>query len=437
MSGLGKRQLMAVAVAACVALAGCGGGSEDPEDSSGGTVELTFTNWISAEEPTIPAYQAMIAGFEKKYPNVKVKTSSLPFNQVKDQLLVSSAGGQAPDVAQIKQEWLPAVDTIGAAGSLDAFLSEDTLKDFYPNLVKEPAPRGGQSAPWAPSVVELYYNKTLLKQAGYDGSAPKSWNEMLEMAGKVAALGKNAQGGKAYGIGVSDKKLEGAGYFLLPWLWNNRGGDVLDANGNVVFNSPENVQTLETVASLLNDGVAPAGVEIKDLRNLFAQGQLGFYFDIEAAIGIHDKASPKGQEFRKEYGIAPVPGENGKPGRTFYTQHDLVAFKSSKHPQEAGQLIDFLSGPEGMAIYNANGGFKLPARQSVASIDYYESDTGKVLEPFLAGLPDSSALPATNQNFTTAMEALATAIARVENGEPAAEVVASTHTTLQSAYEVK
>lgn len=438
-----RRISITVCFAALLALAGCGtgAGSEDSDtDAAGSTeqveeqVELTFTNWISAEEPTIPAYEAMIAGFEEKHPGISVTTTSLPFNQIKDSLLVSASGGEPPDVAQIKEEWLPSLDAIGAVAQLDSVLPEETLQDYYPNLVTGATMDGAlKAAPWAPSVVALYYNTALLQRAGFDGSPPTSWDEMIDMARAVAELDTTAQGNEVYGIGISDKKLEGAGYFLLPWLWN-QGGDLLDENGEVVFDSEENVEAMSQIGELLSTGVAPVGVEIKDLRTLFAQGQLGFYFDIEAAVGIHDTASPKGEAFRQDYGVAAVPGEDGSPGRTFYTQHDLVVFEGSEHPEEAALLVDYLTGPEGLEIYNANGGFKLPARESSSRLDFYSSAEAEVLDPFLAALPDAVALPATNDQFTTAMETLADSIARVKNGEPAEEVVSSTAVALQQAY---
>lgn len=426
--------LGAAALVASVVTGGCGSNAAN-ENAADGKVELNFTNWISSEQATIPAYNAMVAEFEKKNPNIKIKTTTLPFNQIKDQLLVAAAGGRAPDVAQVKQEWVPSLQATKVLAPADKALGEATMKDFYPSLLRKDQGTGETvSVPWAPSVVQLYYNKKLLQKAGAGTQPPATWTQMLQMSRKVAALGKNEQGNQVYGVGISDKKLEGAGYFLLPWLWN-QGGELLTDGGAVAFNSPQNVAALTEIGRLFREKIAPAGVEIKDLRNLFAQGQLGFYLDIEAAVGIHDKASPQGAKFRADYGVAALPGQTAGRGRTFYTQHDLVLFKNSKHPKEAAAFVDFLSGPEGLRVYNANKGFKLPGRESAAKIEFYSTPESEVLKPFIAALPSAEPLPATNAKFTTAMESLASAVTRVQIGENPQSVVQGTADVLSKAYQ--
>jgi multiple sugar transport system substrate-binding protein len=69
--------------------------------------QLTWATWAIAEEALKPTYMAMITTFMKDHPDVKIKPVTYPYAQYLDQLIISAASGNAPDIAHIKSEWLP------------------------------------------------------------------------------------------------------------------------------------------------------------------------------------------------------------------------------------------------------------------------------------------------------------------------------------------
>jgi multiple sugar transport system substrate-binding protein len=397
-------------------------------------VELTFANWMSTEDATKPAYEAMIAAFEAKYPNISVTTVGYPFNQMRDQLLVSAAGGTPPDVAQVHSLWIAPLADANLLQPLEGLLDQATLDDYYPTLLNGKRYNGDLLAvSWAPSPIILYYNKALLEKAGV--AVPQTWDELLTAARAVATLGNDAGGNKIYGLGISSKKLAGAGYFFLPFLWN-RGAELVDADGKVVLDSPEAVTAFSEVAGLFKDEITPSGVEIKDLRNLFAQGQLGFHFDGEFGVGIFNGLSPKGAAFADDYGIMQVPGNGGSPGQTFMVEHNLAVFKDAPHANEAKLLIEFLTSAEGLAIYNANNGNKLPARTSAANLPFYKEPQNAFMSNFITAVASARPLPAQNAQFSAAMETLSEAIQRVGiTGEEPAAVVKDTAAKIATLYK--
>jgi multiple sugar transport system substrate-binding protein len=423
-----SRSLFALFATVLLTLAACGttapsapstnapAASTNAPPASEAPVTLTFANWISTEDATKPAYEAMIAAFEAKYPNISVTTVGYPFNQMRDQLLVSAAGGTPPDVAQLHSLWVAPLADAGLLRPLNGFLDQAVLDNYYPALLDGKRYNGDLLAvSWAPSPIMVYYNKTLLRE--------------------VSQLGTDTSGNRIYGLGISSKKLVGAGYFFLPFLWNH-GAELVNDQGQVVLDSPEAITAFEETAGLFKDQVTPAGVEIKDLRNLFAQGQLGFHFDGEFGVGIFKGLSPKGEGFANEYGIMPVPGSNGKPGQTFMIEHNLGVFKDAAHPEEAKLLIDFLTGPEGLAIYNQYGGNKLPARISAASLPFYQEPQNAFMGNFISALATARPLPAQNAQFGSAMETLAEAVQRVGiTGEAPATVVKDTAAAITTLYQ--
>lgn len=405
-----------------------------PAAADAAPVNLTFANWISTEDSTKPAYDAMIAAFEAKYPNITVTTVGYPFNQMRDQLLVSSAGGSPPDVAQVHSLWIAPLAEASLLRPLEGLLAAETLNDYYPALLEGKRYNGDLLAvSWAPSPIIVYYNKTLLEQAGVE--VPQTWDELIAAARAVADLGVDANGNTIYGLGIASQKLAGAGYFFLPFLWNN-GAELVNDQGQIVLDSPEAVSAFSEVADLFADEVSPAGVEIRDLRNLFAQGQMGFHFDGEFGVGIFSGLSPKGAAFADEYGIMQMPGNGSTPGQTFMIEHNLAVFQDAAHPEEARLLIEFLTSAEGLSIYNANNGNKLPARTSAAEIAFYEQPENAFMNNFITALGTARPLPAQNAQFGSAMETLAEAVQRVGIvGEEPATVVRDTAATISELYK--
>jgi multiple sugar transport system substrate-binding protein len=319
----------------------------------------------------------------------------------------------------------------------------EPLNDLLPNLDKWPAAsKDGwtydgnlMAVTWTPSPVVLYYNKVLLEKAGFT-EAPKTWDEVLTMARAVAKLGKDEAGNQIYGFGISSKKLPGAGYFALPFL-NAYGGKFVDDNGNVVVDSPENVKAFTEMKALFDEGVSPEGLEIRDLRNLFATGTMGFHMDIEAGIGIFAGLSAKGKDFANDYGIVVVPGATpDKGGESILIEHNLVIYKDSERKEEAALFIDYLTGPEGIQTYNDAGNVKLPIRSDTAEIEFYQRPGNAFMQVFIDQLANARPLPAQSSAFLGAMEELANAIQRISvNNEDPATTLKETQATIQGLYK--
>lgn len=414
-----------------------GGEVSKPEESSGAAdpVTLTFVNWGSAEDSTKPAFDAMCEDFTKKNPNITIEQVAYPYNSIKDQLLIMSSGGNPPDVAQVKAEWVVSLYNAGVLADLNSLLSKETIDDFYGGLLAGATYDGKVcAAPWAPSPILMYYNKTLMQKAGYS-EPPKTWAEMIKQAEKITALGSDENGNKIYGWGVSAKKLVGTGYFFLVNMWQN-GGEFLDDSGTVVLNSEGNVKAFTEIRDMVKNGVVPEGLEIKELRNLFAQGQMGFMFDMEASFAVFNSGSPKGDEFEKEYAATFIPGITAdEKGKTIAIEHQLCVFENSPNKEFAAAFVDYLTGKDGMSVYNDYVS-KLPARKSVESLEYYQKEENAKLAPFMESLSFAKSLPASNENFSFAMEEIAGAIQRVtmNNEEPAA-VVKDLDAAVREKYE--
>ena len=121
------------------------------------------------------------------------------YDAVNTSLLTRIAAQDAPDVAQVSNQWVATYYEMGGLLPLDEYMSAETLADFYPGTMSGTNIDGHQySATWITQPFALYCNSDLLAAAGYDHT-PTTWDELIEMSYAVAALGKNADGNTVYG----------------------------------------------------------------------------------------------------------------------------------------------------------------------------------------------------------------------------------------------
>jgi multiple sugar transport system substrate-binding protein len=398
-------------------------------------VTLDFVNWIGSEEATSDDLAAMIAAFEAANPNIRINNQPTPFNQSLETLLTRSLGGDAPDVSMAHVTWVAPLAEAGVLAPLDDLLPNQD--DYLVGMLDSQTIDGSLVAvPWASSPVLMYTNMELLEQAGYN-APPQTWDEMIEMAYAVKDLGTGADGGQLYGLGISGAEIAGAGYFLLPYIWYH-GGEFQGEDGSIVLDSPGTVAAFTEIQALYQDGVTPQGVEIRNLRELFAQGRIAFHWDIESMVGTFAALSPRGEDFRDAYEIVLIPGATPEePAPTISIFHTLVIYEDTPYKEQAAAFIDFLTGPEGLAVYNEYGGNKLAVRTSSGAIEFYSQPENAFLDVFLQAIEGPArSLPAKSSAFLEAMVAIATANQRVGlNNEDPATVVADLQAEVASLYD--
>src|SRR4051794_31074361 len=106
--------IMVLAVAALIALAGCGSSSNSSSSTSSSGSKTTAANsnvkgnisivgiWVAQEQKN---FQRVVAAFNKQYPNVKVKYNPAGDN-TPTVLSTALAGGRPPDLASVGQPGL-------------------------------------------------------------------------------------------------------------------------------------------------------------------------------------------------------------------------------------------------------------------------------------------------------------------------------------------
>jgi multiple sugar transport system substrate-binding protein len=303
--GRGRTRLAAVVLAAAsLAVAACGGSSGSGGGGSAGNAEKATLTFVNAQDPG--TFDKVIAGFHKKYPDIKIKQEVVPFDDlnttVQSRLQSKDSG---IDLYDVDEPRLAAFASRGYLLDLSDLVAQahGTISDTALNATKFD---GKQYAmPRWTSTQLLFYNRALLKKAGvpFPGTDPSSrmtWED-------VTTAGKKAQSaGAKWGLTFDQVDR----YYQLQPLPESLGaGPGLTGKGLLkpdVTNAGW-VKAFSWYGSTFDSGLSPRGITAEQTSPLFASGNTAFY-----AGGPWN--APAFQEAKVDFGVAPYPMfAGGKP----------------------------------------------------------------------------------------------------------------------------
>jgi len=309
--------------------------------------------------------------FMKQHPDIGVIYEASPANwqEISGKIFAEFASGDAPDVL----EGVAGLAERGLLLDLDPLIARDSkeidFSDFYEPSV-EPSPlddrRYGLPV-YGMLIVVLFYNKDLFDSAGIPyPDASWTWQTFVDAA-KRLTLDTDGDGyTDVYGCNVFLTSVSGQG----PIMWSY-GCDYLNREMNkVTVNCPECVEAFQMLYDLRwKHNVLPRvseGREGAPTLMLFSAGR--FAMEVTHAALIRDLRAA-GHKIR--WDVAPVP--KGPRGRaTRFGSYPLSIASTTKHPEEAWELLKFLASPFAMRTRLRMGSAAFtPARRSVAeSPDY-------------------------------------------------------------------
>ncbi|MBN1172735.1 MAG: extracellular solute-binding protein [Micromonosporaceae bacterium] len=202
-----QRRFWPVALAATLAVTGCGSATGSSNaGSGGGTDTLVVWDWKSSDKVTAKYVQQAKADFAKKHPDIRVDFVAQPYEQYYTLLGAAIQSGKGPDVimfnggGQIR-------DRVDALLPLDRYLDEDTKRlagwdAFGKDGKTYAAPVTLQGHP-------IYYNKAIYKKAGLDpDNPPTTWDAFVSNCTTIT----KATGASC--ISVGNKEGYGIQFFL-------------------------------------------------------------------------------------------------------------------------------------------------------------------------------------------------------------------------------
>jgi len=376
MAAMNRRDFLARAILAAAvapALAACGG----PAPAK--TIKVVIAEY--SKDHTRPFWQALADQYTKQS-GIKVDLQVVDWNSIDQQVSTMIQNNQPPDVLNLNAFASYAKDGLLYSG--DEVLSPKTREDFLP-----PFARGGEyrgvlyGFPILASARAFFYNTDLFARAGI-AAPPRTWDELVQAAAKVQALGQGLIG-YALPLGPEEAQAEWS-----IWMWNN-GGD-WKSGDRWTLDSAENVAALVFLADLANGRkltqVNPGKTNRTDgAFQLFKDGKVGM------VMGFSPLAAQLDAEGKVRYGVAQMPTNVGKPV-TLGVEDYLMAFKKKDNREAVKGFLDLYYQPENITRWIAAEGFLPVTASGLAKM----GDNSK-LKPYLDALPNARLAPTTDPTW--------------------------------------
>ncbi|MGH7353541.1 MAG: extracellular solute-binding protein [Candidatus Rokuibacteriota bacterium] len=365
---------LATALVAAVLLAAC----ERAPGPGAPTTSLTVVIAEYSKEHTRPFWQSLSEQYTKQT-GVKVDLRVVDWNSIDQQVSTMIQSNRPPDVLNLNSFSSYARD--GLLYAADEVLSPKTHADFL-----EPFARGGEyqgklyGFPILSSARAFFYNKDLFARAGV-AAPPKTWDEFVQAARKVQALGGGVIG-YAMPLGPEEAQAEWS-----IWMWNN-GGDWKSGDAWAI-NSDPNTRTLRFLADLANrhkvTQVNPGKTNRTDgAFQLFKDGRVGM------VMGFSPLAAQLDAEKKVNYGVTEMPTAVGR-AVTLGVEDYLMAFRKKGTQDAARQFLDLYYRPENITRWIIAEGF-LPVTKS----GLQQMSPNAKLKPYLDALPSARLVPTTD-----------------------------------------
>jgi multiple sugar transport system substrate-binding protein len=357
---LDRRTVLGGAAALAGGLAGCMGGGS----SGGGGNSIEYWS-IHNSEDRRSVIEPTIESFEEDA-GVDVETNFVDNNDIGTQLQSAISSDSLPDAALLAVQDIQRLGNDGAVSTESATavveeLGEDDFRDATLNFVSNPD--GGYYAVPSTSWVQgVWYRQSAFEEEGLDD--PLTWDAILE-----AAEAFHDPDNGTYGIGFGTQQDAYARQCFTQMARAN-GGLVVNADGEVVFDEPEIVETLEYVQDLSQ--YTPGAITFDDTRQLYENEEI--HMTLWSTNILRHILNNVGEEMAQDTGFASYM-ENSR--QSTYGQvlgHPIFNSSDAKRESAEGLVEHVTSGEAYISWAHAAPGGMVPARQSVTETQEYQNN---------------------------------------------------------------
>lgn len=319
-------------------------------------IELNFWHAMSGDYSEVVEKICADFNASNEYGITVVPTYQGGYSDLHAKVMAALQTDEIPNIAQAYGNNIIIYTQSDMVMKLDDYITNadygiDNFDDILEGYRKENSsyPDGSfYSLPFNKSTEVLYYNKTFFEDNGLE--VPTTWDELKDVS--IAAsdiLGKPAFG------------YDSLQNLFITWT-QQAGGEYTNANGDVLFDTPEAREALQYFVDGVEGGYFRAAGEDSYMSGPFNNG------DAVMFIGSTSGSSYVGSD-TFEWDAAQVP--MGKERKVIQQGSNVFMLKSTEEEQIATfMFMDYLMSPEVTAYWAMNTGY-LPVRQSARELPEY------------------------------------------------------------------
>ena len=333
---------------------------------------VVITTLIGAGEAE--QLQPLVSKFNQQHQDIRFKIVEAPIdsNQVEDLYTSSFILGNSPyDIIYMDIVWTPKFAAAGwlndISDRLDPQVAEEYLAgDIDGGMYEDKLYR----LPFRSDAGMLYYRQDLLEQAGYE--PPETFTELLNISQDL-----QRQGLADWGYVWQGKQYEGLAAMFVELLQGNGAFWVNPETLEVGLDRPEAIASVEFLRQAIVKKISPPGVTTyaeEESRRLFQSGNVAF---LRNWPYVYSLASDSDSPIAGKFSIKPMVHAAGKSSGATQGGWGLGISSSSKHPDAAWEVMEFLSSEASQRQFILETGY-VPSREAlfndpqiVGKYDYY------------------------------------------------------------------
>lgn len=317
--------------------------------------ELRLGTWASSS--LFDVIKAQVEDFQKRSGGkISVKLEVAPWQQYWDKMQVQVAGGTTADVVWMSGATFLDLNAKGAFHELSGFAKTTKNLDLS-QMWNEPiytAENKLWAIPYTASVDAMYYNKTMLQEAGI-AEPPSDWNDPgwtwddLRVASQKLT-GKGKDGKQRWGIELYNAIQGGWG----PWVQSN-GAHVLNADHTAsLMDAPEFIGAIQYIVDMIHKDKSsptpgdPSTAISGGILDLFQAGHVAFREVNNSRIPTYLTI----KDFEWDVCVPPR-SPSGKPRQVTWVQNPYSMSSATKVTDAAWQFLTYIASKPGQDFMGA------------------------------------------------------------------------------------
>lgn len=310
--------------------------------------KIRVTYWEKWVGPEARSVRAVVDAFNRSQDRIVVEVITV--SPIDRKTLVSTAGGDPPDISGLYGHNLASFADAEALTPLEEFIRadgltpEEWLSRYYPVYQRIVQHSGRIYAGIStPAMITLHWNKTLFREAGLDPERPpRTVQELDDYARRLTK--RDPVTGEIKQMGFLPQEPGWWPWIFCRWF----GGELFDGRNITLATDPRNVAAMEWVASY---GKAYGPEAVARFASGFAgqmnSPQSGFFSGKVAMVfqGVWYNNYIREYKPGLDYGAAPA-WPSASPGVTDFGMAEadiLVIPRGAKHPKEAWEFIKYVN----------------------------------------------------------------------------------------------
>jgi len=301
-------------------------------------IELEFVVW----NYSLDTIEDNVRLFEEANPGITVNVTDYTWPDYHDSLVLRFRSGTPTDVIYGGQDWLPGWAAAGFLAPLDE-IAPDAIAEYRKDLAEftlSDMTYDGHlyGLPYYADTISFLYNARILEEAGI--AVPTTWEEVAEAARTLKA------GGMEMPI-VYEFNQELPNFFdaFVAQVYG-RGGDLFDADGEAIFNDPDNAayQQLSWLRDVIDEGLVAFENHESTVIPAMNSGNHAFTIVYNYVLAAMNNVAD--QPLAGEFALARMPGEaQSTLGFTKFYAITSQAAEDEARREAAWKFVSFMAGP--------------------------------------------------------------------------------------------